>query len=103
MSDYFYCEFCDKSFKIRSKKKHLNSQYHKSLTKSIISKYSVSNPSFLHVEDILKNYFDDYNKKFEVYLVFCKWKLHFSDTIINVKSDRLYIIQGAWNLRRILI
>ena len=55
MSDYFYCELCDKSFKSRSKKKHSNSQYHKSLTESVISKYSVSNPSFLHVEDRFKN------------------------------------------------
>ena len=76
MSDYFHCELCDKSIKIKSKKKHLNSQYHKSLTRSIICKYTVKNPSFLHVEDILKN-FDDYNKKFEFYLIFCKWKLLF--------------------------
>ena len=30
--------------------------------------------------------------------------MHFSDTIINIKSDRLYNINyAAWNLRRILI
>ena len=54
MSNYFHCELCDKSIKVRSKKKHLNSQYHKSLNKSLICKYTVKNPSFLHVEDILK-------------------------------------------------
>ena len=79
MSDCFHCDLCDKSFKIKSKKKHLNSQYHKLLTGSIICKYPVENPSFLHVEDILKKFVDDYNKKFEFYLIFCKWKLHFSD------------------------
>ena len=104
MNGYFHCDLCDKSIKIRSKKKHLNSQYHKSLTESIICKYAVINPSFLHMEDILKNFVDVYNKKFEFYLIFCKWKLHFSDTIINVKSDRLYNIHRAgWNLRRNLI
>ena len=31
----------------------------------------------------------------------CDWKLHFSDTILNVKSDRLYNIPPAgWNLRK---
>ena len=80
---------CDKSIKIRSKKKHLNSQYHKSLIKSIICKYTVENPTFLHVEEMLKSFIDEYNKKIEFYLIFCKWKLHFSDTIINAKSDRL--------------
>ena len=29
MNDYFHCDQCDKIIKIRSKKKHLNSQYHK--------------------------------------------------------------------------
>ena len=58
------------------------------------------------MEEILKKFVDDYNKKFEFYLVFCKWKLHFSDTIINIKSDRLYNIKlkyATWNLRTNLI
>ena len=38
MGDYFHCDLCDKSIKIKSKKKHLTSQYHKSLTRSIICK-----------------------------------------------------------------
>ena len=106
MNDYFHCDLCDKSIKTRSKKKHLNSQYHKSLTKSIIRKYTVKNPSFLHIEDILKNFVDDYNKKFEFFIIFCKWQLRFSDTIINIKSDRLYNIKrkyASWNLRINLI
>ena len=104
MSDYFHCELCNKSIKLRSKKKHLNSRYHKSLSESIISKYSVENPSFLHMEDILKKYVDDYNKKFVLYIIICKWKLHFSDTIINVKSNRLYNIhRPGWELRPYLI
>ena len=52
MNGYFHCDLCDKSIKIRSKKRHLNSQYHKSLTKSIIHKYTVKNPSFLLIEDM---------------------------------------------------
>ena len=95
MSDYFHCELCDKSIKIRSKKKHLYSQYHKSLILIIICKYTVENPSFLHVEDLLRKFVDDYNKNFEFYLIFCKWKVHFSDTIFDIKSDRLYNINHA--------
>ena len=104
MSDCFHCELCDKSIKIKSKKKHLISQYHKTLTRSIICKYTVKNPSFLHLEDIFSSFVDNCDKKFEFYLIFCEWKLHFSDTIFDVKSDRLYNIHRAgWNLRRNLI
>ena len=84
MNGYFHCDLCDKSIKIKSRKKHLNSQYHKSLTKSIICKYTVKKPSFLNIEDILGSFVNNYNKKFEFDLIFCKWKLHFSDTIINI-------------------
>ena len=100
MNDSFHCDLCDKSIKFRSEKKHLNSRYHKSLNESIICKYTIKNPSFLHMEGILKNYVDDYNKKFEFFLILCEWKLNFSDTIINFKSHRLYNIKRkyeSWN------
>ena len=106
MINYFYCDLCDKSIRIRSKKKHLNSHYHKSLTESIIFKYTLENPSFFQMEDILKNYVDDRNKKFKDYLISCKWKLHFLDTIIDIKSDKLYNLQrkhSSWKLGSYLI
>ena len=103
MNCCFPCDLCDKSIKIKSKENHLNSQNHKLLTKSIICKYTVKNPSFLHLEDILKSFVDNYNKKFELYLIFCIWNLHFSDTIFIVKSDRLYNIRAGCDLRTILI
>ena len=64
MSDYFNSKLCDESIQNKSKKKHLNSQYHQSLSKSIISGYYITNPNFLDVEYILKKPIYDYNKKF---------------------------------------
>ena len=72
MSNCFHCKLCEKSNKNKSKKKHLNCQYHQSLTKRIISRYYVGNPDFLHIEDLLENYVNIYIKKFELYLVICK-------------------------------
>ena len=72
MSDYFHCKLIDKSIKSESKTKHLNSQYHQVLTKSKISRYYVTNSNFLHIEDILKKYVNDYNEKFGFYLNICK-------------------------------
>ena len=54
MSDCFNCKLCDKSIKNKSERKHLNSQNHQALTKSILSRYHITNPNFLDVEDILK-------------------------------------------------
>ena len=50
MSDYFHCKLCDKSIETKTKKNYLNSRYHKFITMSVISRYSVTNPNFLHIE-----------------------------------------------------
>ena len=52
MSEYSHCELCDKSIKIKSKKKHLKSQYHQALSKIRISRYYITIPNFFDVEDI---------------------------------------------------
>ena len=53
----FYCAICDKTIKLRCKKKHLNTRLHKSLSHSIINRYCAKNPEFLQIENILKNMF----------------------------------------------
>ena len=66
---------------------------------SVVYKYNVSNPDFLHIENLLKNYVLDYNKKFAFYLIKCKWKLHFSDTIVNIESNTWYSVSGDYHSR----
>ena len=99
MSNYFNCKLCDKSIKYKSKKKHLNSQYDKSLSMSIISRYIITTPDFLQIEMILKKYALDFNKKFDCYLIICKWKLHFSSTFIDVKTSEWCCISDDYYLR----
>ena len=84
-------------------KKRSDYKYHKLLIKILISRHSVSNPNFLHIENILKNYVNDYNKSFRFYLNKCKWELPLTNNIINVKSDRLHSIHCGWNLRKIFL
>ena len=57
MSDYFNSKVCDQSIKIKYKKKPLNSINYKFLSMSVVSRYCVTNPDFLHIENILKNVF----------------------------------------------
>ena len=70
---------------------------------SIISRYSVTNTDFLHMENILKNYVLEYNKKFVFYLIICKWKLLFSDTIVSVKSTTWYSVSAGYFLRHFVL
>ena len=98
MSDYFNCKVCDKSITIKSRRKHLNSLNHKSLSMSIIFRYSVTSPDFLHIENILKIYNLEY-KKVSFHLIMCKWKLLFSDTIVNVESNTWYSVSPGHFLR----
>ena len=81
----------------------MNSQLHKYLSKQVINRYSVKNPDFNQIENILKNYIRDYNKKFEFYLVICKGKIHFSNFIVAVRSNRLYNHPYGFNLREFLL
>ena len=66
---------------------------------SIISKYSVTNPDFLNIDNILKKYVLDYNKKFAFYLIECKWTLHFSDKITNARSNKWCSLSTGFFLR----
>ena len=99
MSAYFNCKLRDKSIKIKSKKKHLNSQYHRYISMSITSIYSVTNPDFLHIEKKLKSMFLIIIKKSAFYLIICKWELHFPDTIVSLKSKTLCSLSDGFYLR----
>ena len=103
MSEYFNCKLCDKSIKIKSNKRHLNSQNHKSLSMSIIFRYSITNPDFIYIENLLKNYVLEFDKKFGFYLIICKWKLPFSDTFVNVESNIWYSVSAGYYLRDIVL
>ena len=103
MSEYFNCNLCDKSIKINSKKKYSNSQNRKSLGMKIVSRYSVTNPDILNIYNISKNYVLDYNKIFVHNLIICKWKLHFSNTIISVEFDKWCCILDDFYLRNLLL
>ena len=99
----YHCELCDISGKIKSKKRHLNSQPHKHLDKQVINRYHVENPDFIQIENILKNYVHDYNKKFDFCAVICKWKVHFSNKIIYVKTNPWHNHSCGFNLREFLL
>ena len=56
------------------------------------------------MKDILEKYVADYNKKFEFYLISCKWKLHFWIlSLISNLIDYIIFIYPVRKLRSNLI
>ena len=74
MNDY-YCRLCDQIKKYISKYKHIKSKIHITLEDAIISRYIILNSDFDKVEEIIRNYVNIYNKKYDNYGVFCLLKL----------------------------
>ena len=81
----------------------MNSQYLKSISVVIISRYSVTNPDFLHIKDTIKKCVLDYNEKLTSYLIICKWNLHFSDAMVTVKSDTWHSASAGFYLGNFLL
>ena len=88
MGDY-YCNSCDKTIKLKLKKKHLNTKSHTNLSEFIINKYCVKNPELIDEEKRLQKHVHNYKKRFEFYHIICEWKLQFIDTNIYVEK-RMY-------------
>ena len=69
MSDSFNCDLHDSSFTSKSRKKHLKSKQHKSLSSHIIYRYFIINPELLQKKDILENVFLNIKKSLNFILL----------------------------------
>ena len=99
----YYCDICDKTIKLRCKKKHLNSSLHKSLSRSFINRYCVKNPDFLQIENILNKYIRDYRKKFNFFIIECKFKLDFDNNIFFVNLYTKNNLCSLSDIRKFLL
>ena len=71
-------------------------------SESIINKFFIKNPELVKTEEMLKKHVENYNRRFEVFEIVCKWKLHFVDTTNCDKSKKLYSNGTNWGLIRYL-
>ena len=60
----YYCEICDKTLKLRDKKRQLNTKSHKDLSMSIVNRYCVKDPKVDEIKKILRKYVKGYSKIF---------------------------------------
>ena len=84
------------------KKKHLDNELHNTSSTTIINRYYVKNPELIEIVKILRKHVFFYNKKFQSYSIICEWKLQFLETILHVKSKRMYNRSFHWGLIRYL-
>ena len=59
--------------------------------KAIVNKYSIKTLELSQINNIVKDYVNDYNRKFEYYTVVCNWNLTFDNGVrVDVRSKKLY-------------
>ena len=91
--NYYYCSSCNKRIELKYKTIHLESELHINTEGTVINKYTIMNPKFCEISNILKNNVNNCDKRFELYKNVCKWKLVFNIGIsIDVKPIVMYRI-----------
>ena len=64
MGELFF-NFCDKTIKLKHKKKNLNTKSHMDLSDCIMNKKCFKNPELIEMEKIIRKRGNIYNKRFE--------------------------------------
>ena len=75
----YHCEVCNMFIKSKSKSKHFKSKNHKNLGKHSYIKLTDNNPNIDNIDKIFYNHINEYESKYENYLVRCEVKLCFSN------------------------
>ena len=99
----YSCHLCDKTVKLKHKKKHLKIKSHMYLSESIINKHCVKTPELIKIEQTSQKQVNNYNGRFEFHQFLCKWKLRFVGITIGVKSKRTYSNGSRCGLIRFLM
>ena len=73
----YHCEVCNTFVKPKSKSKHFNSNNHIYLDKHKHIKVTIDNPNIINIDEIFYTLINEYNNKYEDYLVKCEFKLCF--------------------------
>ena len=86
-------KICNVSYKLIKKKnvnKHNRSKRHIGLSSLVVNRFTVKNPEFMDIDNILKKYRNNFDRKFESYSTNCYFKIVFDNNhIINVKLKRM--------------
>ena len=87
----FYCQHCDKSINRIFKRKHNKSKTHLYMIQNIvINKYNIGDVLWKDFENIIRDYINEYNKKFISFSIKVDFQLNnenFSISIDNIEGE----------------
>ena len=84
------CNVCDKLTKNKNVSKHNISKMHIGLPSLVVNRFTVTNPELMIIDNILKKYRDEYDRKIQAYTINCYFSILFDkNQILNVKLKRI--------------
>ena len=69
----YFCSVCDKTIKLKSKKKHFKSNIHREFDKCTRKKLLNQSPNINDIDEIFYAYVIENNKKYDYYLMNCEF------------------------------
>ena len=76
---HYYCECCDKTIKLKSKNRQLNSKTHNDFHRCNHTKITNENSTIKVLDETFYSYNTEHNRKYVYFLVKCGFKLFFND------------------------
>ena len=83
------CKVCDRSI-IENEDEYRNyiASLRKKDEKSIYKKYVINNINLDEVDELLKDYVSTHNEKFDMYFIYCEFKIQFdNNSTRDLKTD----------------
>ena len=88
----FYCQHCDKNINNKFKKKHMKSKIHLYMHKNIvINKHNIGDVYFSNFENVIQEYINDYNKKFNLFSILIRCKFDQENIFISINNKTNYV------------
>ena len=93
----YLCQVCDQEIiQNECEYKNYKATVRKKDDKSIYKKYAINNVNLDEVDKILNDYVSTHNKKFDIYFIYCEFKIQFdNNSLIDIKSEYVRNIENV--------
>ena len=99
----YYSDVSDKTINVKSKSKHLQNFTQNEFENCLRIKHTIENPDFFDIDEISNCYITNHNKKLDLYLAKCDFKLNPGGEFSPPNKSELRFIQSKFPLRKLLL